>query len=550
MSDFESMVKAEHYPPGTPATIDIETVTVPENLSASAARYGDRAALVFLEQAVSYRELDALVNRCVRAFRAIGIGEGTRVAIMLPNVPQFVVANYAVLRMGAVAVMVNPLYTERELEYILDDADVHTVVVLDQLFGRVAAVWDNVALEQCVVVHVNDLLGVPAAALPEGMHVSIEPREGVHELATIMADRDDAALESLARWEALAVLIYTGGTTGRSKGVMLSHANISASVQQTIASTQTTQRPGEESTLAVYPFFHVAGFTVVQNGCIRNGCTMVLVPRPTPEALVALIDRHRPTLVQAVPTLFVGMLATEPFRRMDLTSIRQLATGAAPMSGDTFDALRQLCPGIPVTEGYGLTECAGLACSTPSIDRVKPGSVGLPMPNTSLRIVDVETGRKSLPIGETGEVVISGPQVMEGYLGKPQETAETLRDGWLFTGDVGYLDEEGWLFIKDRKKDLILASGYNVYPKEVDDVLFEHPAIREACVVGVPDDYRGETVKAFVVLNEGESLDETAVQAFCRERLAAYKVPTTVAFLDELPKSPVGKILRRALRDA
>ncbi|NJL12965.1 MAG: long-chain fatty acid--CoA ligase [Microscillaceae bacterium] len=373
-------------------------------------------------------------------------------------------------------------------------------------------------------------------------------QEGVFAFKDLMDKASEVPFPDQSQWDALALLIYTGGTTGVSKGVMLTHANLSCTVQQTLAFFSNVFKPGEDVAPAIYPFFHVGGHSVVQNTFIWNGATLHLVPRPEAKSLAQLLRQHRFTVFQAVPTLFVGLLQEPSFREADLSGIKIFGTGAAPMSGATYLALKELAPQVMVTEGYGMTETGGLITSTPATARFKQGSVGLPLPDTEVRIVDLEKGTQEMPLGQAGEVVVKGPQVMAGYYQRPDQTKEVFQEGWLHTGDIGYLDEEGWLFLIDRKKDMILASGYNIYPKEIDEVLYTHPDILEACTVGIPDAYRGETVKVFIVRKPGSTLQAEEVEAFCREKLAAYKVPRLVEFVAELPKSAVGKILRRALR--
>ncbi len=539
----------KNYPEGVPTKIEIERVSVSQTLRHSAEKFKDRAALIFMDHEISFQTLEAQVNRFAQALKDLGIQKGDRVAIMLPNLPQFVVAHYATLRIGAVCAMVNPLYTEHELGYLLDDSGAETLIILDSLYPRAQAIQGQTKLKCTVICHLNDLLSIPDHQMPPGTFQQVPTSADVLEFRTLIEKYEDKTVPEESEWEALAVLIYTGGTTGRSKGVMLSHANISSNAQQVLAYTTHLLAEGKELTLAIYPFFHVAGYSVVQNSFVRQGTTMVMVPRPEPELLVDMIEKYKPTVVQAVPTLYVGMLQLEKFHQIDVSKIKMFGTGAAPMSGTTYRGLKELSPNTHVTEGYGMTETGGLASTTPAISRFKQGSVGMPILNTEIKIVDIETGTKELPLGQEGEIIIRGPQVMMGYYNKPEQTAETLKDGWLYSGDIGYMDEEGWVFIVDRKKDMIIASGYNIYPKEVDEVLFAHPKIIEACTVGVPDEYRGETVKAFIVKKAEESLNSEEVISFCKEKLAAYKVPKLIEFVEELPKSAVGKILRRSLRD-
>jgi long-chain acyl-CoA synthetase len=356
-----------------------------------------------------------------------------------------------------------------------------------------------------------------------------------------------APVDNVPSLEDLGALIYTGGTTGISKGVMLSHANISFNTQQ-FRSWFTESKDGEESLLAIFPFFHAAGWTGLQNTAIYAGWTDILVPRPEPDRILDLLEKFRPSILPGVSTIFVALLNNERFQKMDLSFVKAYLTGSAPMAVDTIQKIKALRD-VPMINVYGLTEITPMGTATPWGGDEKPGSVGIPFPNTDLKIVDLETGKKEMKIGETGEICFKGPQVMMGYYKKPEETAAVMEDGWLKTGDVGFMDEDGYVTIVDRKKDMIIASGFNIYPKEIDELLMTHPKVLEVCTIGIPDAYRGETVKTYIVPRPGQILTEEEVKSFCKETLAAYKIPKRVEFIDALPKSAVGKILRRELRD-
>ncbi|MGD8725167.1 MAG: AMP-binding protein, partial [Desulfobacterales bacterium] len=354
-------------------------------------------------------------------------------------------------------------------------------------------------------------------------------------------------IQEQSKWNALAALIYTGGTTGVSKGVMLSNANLSCNVQQFVAWFPEL-KPGEERLMGNYPVFHSAGFATMQNLMIWLGWEHIMVPRPEPEINIQLIKKFKPTFLPGVPTLFVGLLADPNFNQLDLSSIKGFFSGAAPLASDTINALKALS-GATLYEVYGTTETAPYATVTPWGGNIRPGTVGVPIPDTDIKIVALDDPAKELPPGEAGEIVIKGPQIMMGYYKQSEETAAVLKDGWFYSGDIGTFDEGGYLSIVDRKKDMIIAGGYNIYPLEIDDVLMDHPKILEACTIGVPDAYRGETVKAFIVTVGGETLTETDVIQYCKDHLAAYKVPKIIEFIGKLPKSAVGKVLRRKLKD-
>ena len=378
------------------------------------------------------------------------------------------------------------------------------------------------------------------------MYRKVEPEENVFVFKDIIAKYSTDSVEDVSQWDELGTLIYTGGTTGVSKGVMLSHANMSSAIQQFTAWFPDINR-GEEILIGNYPAFHVAGY-VTMGLMIWQGWEHLLVPRPEPKINTELIKKYKPTFLPGAPTIFVGLLADPDFRNCDFSSFKGFFSGAAPLAADTIRDLKELT-GATMCEVYGSSETVGFATVTPWGGKVKPGTVGTPLPNTDVKIVDLEDPGKELGPGEEGEIAIKGPQIMQGYYKKPEATEEVMIGGWYLSGDIGKFDEDGYLSVVDRKKDMIIASGYNIYPVELDNVLLDHPKILEACTVGIPDEYRGETVKAFIVTKEGETMTEEEVTAYCKESLAAYKVPKLIEFMDELPKTAVGKILRRELRD-
>ena len=541
----------KNYPADVPPELDFEQLTMPEFMARNAQRFPDKTALDYMGAAITYSRLDALVNQFGRALTELGVEKGDTVAMLLPNFPQIVIANYATWRIGAITSMHNPLYTERELTQQLDLSDAKILVTLDILHPQAVNLMKTTSVEKVIVCHVNDYLPIPQEQLDamaeNGMYRQVEARPDTFEFKELVAAQDGSALESRAELDSVGSYIYTGGTTGVSKGAMITHKNMSFNTQQ-LRSWFYDLEDGQESELAVFPFFHSAGFTGVQNMCVVAGWTDVLVPRPEPATIIDILKRAKPTVVPGVPTIYVGLLANEDFRKMDLSFIKCFIAGAAPLPMDVINQLKELA-GAGIVNVYGLTEITPMGTATPWKGLEKPGTVGVPLPNTDLKIVDLENGDREVSPGEPGEICFKGPQVMAGYHKRPDETKKVMRDGWLYTGDIGVLDEDGFLSIVDRKKDMIVASGYNIYPTEIDDVLFGHPKILEACTVGVPDEYRGETVKAYIVTRPGETLTKEEIIAFCREKLAAYKVPKIIEFMDQLPKSTVGKILRKDLRD-
>ena len=539
------------YAPGVPPEIEPERITMAEALRKTAGQFPDQTAFIYMGRKISFQELESLVNRFTRALADLGVGAGDKVGMLLPNLPQLIIANHACYRLGAITVMNNPLYTERELQVQLDDSDARFLITLDLLLPRALKIKAATKIEKIIPCHINDYLPFPARQLfpyvKKELYRKVVPEPGVYPFLDLIGKYSDAPVPIAARWDDVAAFIYTGGTTGVSKGAMLTHGNISWVVQQFLAMFPDL-KDSKESVMGVYPIFHSAGYLVSQNLPIWSGWTSIMIPRPEPGVILEMLRKYRPGFLPGVPTIFVGLLNREEFRKMDLSFIKGFFGGAAPLAPETVKQLVDLT-GKGIYDVYGLTENSALATCTPWKGKAKPGTVGVPIPNTDLKIVDLETGTRELPAGEAGEICIKGPQLMKGYYKKPEETANALRDGWLYTGDIGYLDEDGHLSMVDRKKDMIIAGGFNIYPKEIDEVLFAHPKVVEACAIGVPDPYRGETVKAFVVLKPGETLTAEEIIGYCKERLAAYKTPTHVEFLDALPKSAVGKILRRELRE-
>lgn len=539
------------YAPGVPKTLNYEKITISEALSRAAKDFPEHTALNYMGKRITYRELNRFVNQFARALQDMDVKPGDKIAVCLPNIPQAIIANLAVLRIGAVCVQNNPLYTERELQYQINDSESKHIITLTLLIPRMQKIKPQTQLQKIIGCHINTYLPFPKKQLfplvKKDMYRKVEPTEDVLVFKDVISNYSADPLPEQSNWDELGALLYTGGTTGVSKGVMLSHANISCVVQQFV-SWFPDLNPGEERLVGNFPVFHVAGFTTGQNLTIWRCWENILVPRPEPKINIEILKKYHPTFLPAVPTIFVGLLADPEFRKLNFSSLRGFFSGAAPMAADTINDLKQLS-GKTISEGYGTTETACLATSTPWGGTIKPGTVGVPLPDTDIKLVDLTDPHKEVAAGGEGEIAIKGPQVMMGYYNKPEETEKTLIDGWFLTGDIGKFDEDGYLSIVDRKKDMIIAGGYNIYPVELDDVLMTHPKILEACTVGIPHEYRGETVKAFIVTKEGETLTEEEITAYCKEKLAAYKVPKIFEFTKELPKSAVGKVLRRKLRE-
>jgi len=539
------------YAPGVKTSLDYEKLTISQALTRSAEKFPNHIAINYMGNKITYSQLDGMVNQFAKALKDLGIKKGDVVAVCLPNLPQTIITNLAAFRIGAVAAQNNPLYTERELAYQLNDSDAKIVVTMALLVPRIEKILSETKIKKIIACHINSYLPFPKKQLfplvKKQMHRKIDETENLYVFKNLIDKYSTEPVKEQGKWEEMAALIYTGGTTGVSKGVMLSHKNLSSNVQQFTAWFNDLN-PGEEKLIGTFPVFHSAGFTAVQNFFIWMAFEHLMIPRPEPAGIIDLIRKEKPTFLPGAPTIFVGLLNEPEFRKLDFSGLKGFFSGAAPLAADTIRDLHELT-GAFICEVYGLTETTPIATVTPWGGTIKPGTVGIPVPDTDVKLVDQETGKDVKKIGAVGEVCIKGPQVMMGYYKKPEETKKVMKGQWFMTGDMGTFDEDGYLSIVDRKKDMIIAGGYNIYPVEVDGVLFDNPKILEACTIGVPDEYRGETVKAFVVLKEGEQATEEEIVSYCRKNLAAYKIPRIVEFVDDIPKSAVGKILRRKLRD-
>lgn len=544
------------YDSGVPTSPEFEDIPIPGFLERSVAHHGDSTAVIFMNRRMSYRQLKEEVDRFATALAALGVGRDTRVGIQLSNLPQTVIAYYATLSLGGQAVMTNPLYVERELEHQWNDADCSVVVVSDNLFeGRIRAIRDKLPVQHYIVTSIPEYLRFPLSFLVSRklkktkppMMATVAPGEDIHFMGQLIR----ATLPNPPKVELdcddLAVLQYTGGTTGVSKGAMLTHRNLSCNVQQ-ISAWFTAVEPGRDVFLACLPFFHVFGMTVGMNFPISVAAAMVLMPDPRDTSqLITNIAKHRVTMFPGVPALFNSINNFPGVEKLDLTSVKACISGSAPLPSSVRDGFEDLTQGT-IVEGFGLTETSPVTHSNPLSGTRKDGSIGIPLPGTDAKVVSLEDGATELPAGAEGELAIRGPQVMKGYWKRADSTEDTVRDGWLYTGDIATVDEDGYFFIVGRKKEVIIAGGYNIYPDEVDDVLMAHPAVLESGTIGLPDKRRGETVKSFVVLAEGQSATAEELVKYCRQELAAYKIPRQIEFRESLPKSAALKILRRELR--
>ncbi|MBN1573479.1 MAG: long-chain fatty acid--CoA ligase [Deltaproteobacteria bacterium] len=548
----QKKVWLKSYAEGVVQNVNFEKTTLTEAFVRTIKDFPEKPAIFFMGKVISYKELGDMVNRFATALAKMGVKKGSRVATLLPNIPQMVIAYYGAMMAGASMVLNNPLYTDPELEHQLNDSESEYLVTLDLLAPRMIALRPKTKVKDIIVCHINDYLPFPKKQLfpivKKTMFRKIEKTDGVHEFVDLINKTKPNPPKIKFKFDDIAAFQYTGGTTGVSKGVMLTHENLSKNVQQ-IGVWFPTFKKGEEIQTGALPFFHSFGMTAVMNFSVWNGWGMVLIPRPEPQALLEAIDSCKPTFLAAVPTMYIGMLRHPDFKKFDLSSLKGCFSGAAPLPMETIKEF-EAASGSQICEGYGLSETSPVATINPYGGKTKVGSIGLPIPDTELKIVDLDTGKKEMPVGEPGEVLIKGPQVTHGYYQKPKETKEAIKNEWLFTGDIGKMDDEGYFYIVDRKKDMIIAGGYNIYPRDIDEALYAHPKVAEACTVGIPHEYRGETVKAFVVLKQGETATEEEMIKYCETKLAKYKVPKTVEFRDSLPMSAVGKVLRKELRAA
>ena len=545
------------YDPGVPPVLEFEDITLPGFLERSAAEYPDATALIFLNRTMTYRELQADVDRFAAALARLGVGPGIRVAVLLPNLPQTVIAFYAALSLGATVVMTNPLYVEREIEHQWNDAGCTVAVVADFLFDRrVAHIREKLAVEHYVIASIPDFLRFPLNLLAPlrlrradpPLLASVKPGPGVHLMRSLMKQTAPDRPRPAIAMDDTALLQYTGGTTGVAKGAMLTHRNLSCNVQQVTAWFVDVRRGGEVM-MGVLPFFHVFGLTVAMAFPLSVAGAVVLMPNPRDmPQLIASISKHRVTLFPAVPAMFNAIVNAQGVEKLDLTSVRSCFSGSAPLPPDILQRFEKMTGG-KIVEGYGLTETSPVTHANPLDGRRKIGSIGVPLPNTDMKVVSLDDGTTEVGVGKQGELLLKGPQVMRGYWNVPEQTAAAFTDGWFRTGDVAVVDADDYTFIVGRKKDMIIAGGYNIYPDEIDAVLVAHPAVLEAATVGIPDPKRGETVKSFVVLRPGQRATADELTEYCRRELAAYKVPRSFAFLDELPKSSALKILRRELQN-
>jgi long-chain acyl-CoA synthetase len=554
----------QSYQEGVPAHIDIPDYPLTWLLDNAVHHYPNNTAIIYYGHKITYAQLSTLADRFAIGLQKIGVKKGDRVAIALPNIPQYPIVFYGALRAGAVVVPTNPLYTERELSHQLSDAGATVIVMLDSFYPLVRNIRTQTTLEHVIITSPAEFLPPLLRMLYPLSQRGVKYKEPKLNATELKSDPTLHTMQTLLRVtkamiaaanlpvpvtsDDLAALQYTGGTTGLAKGAMLTHRNLLANAMQTRYWTPEA-REGKEVSLCVAPFFHSYGLTVGMNFSILAAASMVLLPRFKAKDVVSAIRRYKPTLFPGIPTMYIAIMREAGDKHAQLQSIKYCISGAAPLPAKVQHDFEQMT-GATLVEGYGLSEASPVTHCNPLTDQRRNGSIGLPFPNVEAIIVNRETNEQ-VPVGEVGEILVKGPNIMKGYWKRDDESKAIFHNGWLRTGDIGKMDKEGFFYVVERAKDMIIAGGFNIYPREVEEVLFQHPDIVEAAVAGVPDEYRGETVAAFIVLKPGVEPSEKTRQtiiAFCRQELASYKVPKVVEFRESLPKSIIGKTLRRELR--
>jgi long-chain acyl-CoA synthetase len=557
----------QNYDEGVPYHLEYPDAPLFSFLQESAKKYPDNIAVYMVlkylplglkvDSKLTYRQLDDLSNRFAAALRSLGLKEGDKISVMLPNTPQYVIAYFGILKMGGVVVNTNPTYTARELVHQMEDSGATAIVTLNTFYPKVEEAKRETGLKHIIVTTVPEFITPPFGILVKqsqkksGDWVDVTFGGDVYSFKELLLNSPATPPDTAVGPDDVAVFQYTGGTTGVPKAAVLTHRNLMANALQVAAWLPDAER-GKEITLGALPFFHVYGMTVAMNNCLALGGKLIVMPDPRDVDLVLeIIHRERVTLYPGVPAMYIAINHHPRVKEYNLKSLKACISGAAPLPVEVQTEFERIT-GARLVEGYGLSEASPVTHSNPVYGKRKKGSIGVPFPDTEAKVVTLEPdengNRREVPVGEAGELAVKGPQVMKGYWNMPEETALVLdEEGWLYTGDVAKMDEDGFFYIVDRKKDIIIASGYNIVPREVEEVLYEHPKVQEAVVAGVPDPYRGETVKAYIVLKAGQSATPEEIIAFCKERLAPYKVPKLVEFRSELPKSQVGKFLRRVL---
>lgn len=541
-----------HYDEIIPSTLSYTEAPLFQFLDHAADTSPNERAIVFQNTTIRYKKLRELSEIVAANLRDAGVQPGDRVALMLPNLPQTIIAFWGILKAGAVVVMVNPLYMEKELVHQLRDSQAKILITLDLLWSKLEPLKEKLGIEKYFITRIAEALSFPLNILynfnnkRNGKFSPIPfDDQMIFPWKKLIQGKERFCAVIANPKETLAMLQYTGGTTGVSKGVLLTHGNLHTNIQQILPILRYASK-GKNTFLGLLPYFHVYGLNTCL--CLPTAVAATIVPYPrfVPHDILVGIQKYKATILPGAPSIYIALLQQKDLGKYDLTSVRMCISGSAPMPVEYLKKFTEVT-GASMIEGYGLSEASPITHLNPVRKANKPGSIGIPLPDTEARIVDMEVGLLPVPTGCPGELIIRGPQVSSGYWNRPDETANTFRNGWLYTGDIAIMDEDGYFRIVDRKKDMIVVGGYNVYPREIDEVLHEHPLVKEAVSVGISHPTRGETIKAYIVPVQGATITKEEIIAHCRKRLANYKMPRQVEFRDELPKTLVGKILRRAL---
>jgi long-chain acyl-CoA synthetase len=537
-----------HYDYDVPTTIRYPRVPIHNFLEIPVNAFPDKPATNFFGTEISFYDLRQQILKMANALQALGIQKGERVGVHLPTSPQYIIAYHAVLSLGAIVVNLNPMYTAEELKALASNTGISTLITFDMVLPNIRTMLQEVEIPRVIVTRVTDFVD----GFPQSTPQEMEFEEGWHHFSQLI---ENCSTVRLPRVEIVpedpALIQFTGGTTGLPKGAVLTHANVvAATIQVSLwGGSVTNMVPAERrKVLAVLPYFHVYGTIVCMSYSLYNCATQILVPRFELEEFMGILAGHEEiTFFPSVPTMINAVINHPRAAELNLgKKLSFLNSGAAPMPVELIEQIRDM--GLNYSEGWGMSETTSLGISNPVKGLRKIGSIGIPWPDTDVKLVDVDDAKTEVAQGEPGEIIIKSPLVMKEYWGNPGETAGQIIDGWLHTGDVAVRDEDDYFFIVDRKKDMIIAGGYNIYPREIDEVLYQHPKVKDAVTIGIPDEYRGETVKSYIVPVDGETLSEEEIFEFCKEKLAAYKRPKIIEFRDDVPKSAVGKILRKNLR--
>ncbi|MEA2029371.1 MAG: long-chain fatty acid--CoA ligase [Campylobacterota bacterium] len=546
---YDEKVWLKHYDEGVPTALTYPKQPLYSFLEDSASNYPQNRALSYLGNDISYSQLDSLVNKAANALLKLDVKQGDRVALYLANSPQFIIMLYATLKIGAIAVPINPLYKSAEVSYQLNDSGANTVVVMSRFYSIIQEVKTHTKLKNVIVTNVKDYFPTLTKMLftllkEKEDRVSIDKSD--YSLKKLLKKSSDQKPATQVDPQDTALLQYTSGTTGTPKGVMLSHHALVVNTMQCRAWVPDTIE-GEECVVGWLPFFHSFGMTACLGYTMSCAGTLVLIPNPRDlKYILKTMEKEKITIMPGVPTMYAALGHYKDVDKYDLSSVRACISGGAPLMENVKDRFVEVT-GAKLVEGYGLSEASPVTHANPMDAPNKPNSIGVPMPDTQCRIVDLENGKDIVEVGQEGELIVKGPQLMQGYWGEPDLSNKTLQDGWLYTGDVVKMDEEGYFYVVDRKKDIIIVKGLNVSPTEVEKVCCTHPKVDDVAVIGIPHEYKGEEIKAFVVLKEGQEANALEIIGYIRGKLAPFKTPSSVEFVDELPKNVMGKLLRRLL---